>query len=147
MLARPRTPDCIRLHAQPEFAFTSKCSIAEWALPLASEGKFSEVADPRLNGKYVEEELKRVVLVALVCADNRPEKRPTMLEVVELLKGESKQKLSEVENNDVFKNPQFAVGNDETSGIEESSEIIEEGKDPEQVKEKETEHKSPHVVI
>ncbi|KAL4278444.1 hypothetical protein GQ457_03G042160 [Hibiscus cannabinus] len=124
----------------------SKRSIAEWALPLASEGKFSEVADPRLNGKYVEEELKRVVLVALVCADNRPEKRPTMLEVVELLKGESKQKLSELENNDVLKNPQFAVGN-ETSGIEECSEIIEEGKDPEQVKEKETAHRSPRVVI
>ncbi|KAE8688584.1 PTI1-like tyrosine-protein kinase [Hibiscus syriacus] len=103
-----------------------KRPIAEWALPLVSEGKLSEVADPKLNGKYVEEELKRLVLVALVCADNRPEKRPTMLEVVELLKGESQQKLSELENNEVFKYPQFAVCNDESSGIEESSEIIKE---------------------
>ncbi|XVF86440.1 hypothetical protein PTKIN_Ptkin18bG0040400 [Pterospermum kingtungense] len=50
---------------------TLKRSIAEWALPLACEGQFSEVADPRLNGKHGEEELKRVVLVALVCADPR----------------------------------------------------------------------------
>ncbi|KAE8699394.1 Brassinosteroid insensitive 1-associated receptor kinase 1 isoform 2 [Hibiscus syriacus] len=88
---------------------TSKSPIAEWALPLVSERKLSEVADPRLKGKYVEEELKRVVLIALVCTDNRPEKRPIMLEVVELLKRESKQKLSELENNDLFKYPRFTV--------------------------------------
>ncbi|XWS19103.1 hypothetical protein CRYUN_Cryun32bG0102500 [Craigia yunnanensis] len=34
---------------------TLKCSIAERALPLTCEGKFSEVSDPRLNGKYVEQ--------------------------------------------------------------------------------------------
>lgn len=107
-----------------------KRPIAEWALPLASEGKFSEVADPRLNGKYVEEELKRVVLVALVCADAQPEKRPTILEVVKLLKGESKEKLSELENSDLFKNPQSAVCNDEISASEERSDAIKEEKDP-----------------
>ncbi|KAL4334114.1 hypothetical protein GQ457_07G032340 [Hibiscus cannabinus] len=121
----------------------SKRPIAEWALPLASEGKFSELVDPRLNGKYVEEEFKRVVLVALVCADNRPEKRPTMLEVVELLKGESKQKLSELENNEVFKSPQLVVCNGETSGTEESSDVIKEEKDPEPVTEKEMGQDSP----
>ncbi|CAL0321997.1 unnamed protein product [Lupinus luteus] len=65
--------------------------------------KFSELADPRLNGNYVEEELKRVILVALICAQNQPEKRPTMLEVVELLRGKSKAKLSQVENSELFK--------------------------------------------
>ncbi|XP_021298375.1 PTI1-like tyrosine-protein kinase At3g15890 [Herrania umbratica] len=119
---------------------TSKRSIAEWALPLACEGKFSEVADPRLNGKYVEEELKRLVLVALLCADNRPEKRPTMLEVLELLKGESKEKLAELENNEVFKNPQTAGCNDGTPAAEESSDIIKEENDPKPVKE--TEHEN-----
>ncbi|KAK6284925.1 hypothetical protein POUND7_004064 [Theobroma cacao] len=115
---------------------TSKRSIAEWALPLACEGKFSEVADPRLNGKYVEEELKRLVLIALVCADNRPEKRPTMLEVLELLDGESKEKLAELENNEVFKNPQSAVCYDDgTPAAEESSDIIKEENDPKPVKE------------
>ena len=119
---------------------TLKRSIAEWVLPLACEGKFSEVADPRLNGKYVEEELKRVVLVALLCADNRSEKRPTMLEVLELLKGESKEKLSELENNELFKNPQSAVCNDGISSAEESMDIIKEEKDPKPVKETEQEN-------
>ncbi|XP_042466322.1 G-type lectin S-receptor-like serine/threonine-protein kinase At1g61490 [Zingiber officinale] len=35
----------------------------------------------------VEEELKRMVLVALACTQSMPEKRPTMTEVVDLLKG------------------------------------------------------------
>ncbi|GLT46675.1 hypothetical protein SLA2020_204250 [Shorea laevis] len=112
---------------------THKQSIAEWALPLACEKKFSELVDPKLNGKYVEEELKRVIFVALICADNQPEKRPTMLEVLELLKGESKEKLAELENNELFRRPQAAESTDVTSSAEESSEIIPEGKDPKQV--------------
>lgn len=102
-----------------------KRAINDWALPLACEKKFSELADPRLNGDYVEEELKRVVLVALICAQNQPEKRPTMVEVVELLKGESKEKVSQLENNELFKNP-LALGNnnDEISAAEGSSDFI-----------------------
>ncbi|OMO54346.1 hypothetical protein CCACVL1_27860 [Corchorus capsularis] len=109
-------------------------------IAIGSAEGIAELADPRLNGKYVEAELKRVVLVALVCADNRPEKRPTMLEVLELLKGESKDKLAELENNEVFKNPQSAVtNNDGISTAEESSEIIKEEKDPKPVTETELE--------
>ncbi|XP_055827168.1 PTI1-like tyrosine-protein kinase At3g15890 [Solanum dulcamara] len=96
---------------------TVKRTITDWALPLACEGKFSELADPRLNGNYVEEELKRVVLVALICAQNRPEKRPTMLDVVELLKGESKEKFTALENDEMFKIPP-AVDDDISSGAE-----------------------------
>ncbi|CAI8611720.1 unnamed protein product [Vicia faba] len=108
-----------------------KRSINDWALPLACEKKFSELADPRLNGDYSENELKRVVLVALVCAQNQPEKRPTMLEVVELLKGESKEKVSQLENNELFKNP-LAVGNNDeifVSAAEGSSDFISEEND------------------
>ncbi|WOK93779.1 hypothetical protein Cni_G02480 [Canna indica] len=79
--------------------------ITEWALTLAREKKFKEIADPKLNGNYVEEELTRMVLVALVCAQSMPEKRLTMLEVVELLKGMSKEKLSDLENDEIF-NPE-----------------------------------------
>lgn len=82
---------------------TMKLSITEWALPLARERKFNEIADPKLNGNYVEAELTRVVLVALFCAQNSPEKRPTVLEVVDLLKGASKEKLSKLENDDMFR--------------------------------------------
>ncbi|RDY12908.1 PTI1-like tyrosine-protein kinase, partial [Mucuna pruriens] len=107
-----------------------KRSISDWALPLACEKKFSELADPKLEGNYVEEELKRVVLIALVCAQSQPEKRPTILEVVELLKGESKDKLAQLENNELFKGP-TAVGHTDygTFPAEGSSDFISEEKE------------------
>ncbi|KAM2305722.1 hypothetical protein ACFXTH_025249 [Malus domestica] len=105
-----------------------KRTVTDWALPLACERKFDEIADPKLNGKYLEDELKRVVFVALLCAHSRPERRPTMLEVVELLKGESKEKLAQLENDELFKTPQVAEyteGNDGATAAEgESSDFI-----------------------
>ncbi|KAM1189285.1 hypothetical protein ACFX2J_024975 [Malus domestica] len=110
-----------------------KRTVTDWALPLACERKFDEIADPKLNGKYLEDELKRVVFVALLCAHSRPERRPTMLEVVELLKGESKEKLAQLENDELFKTPQVAEyneGNDGATAAEgESSDFISEEKD------------------
>ena len=106
-----------------------KRSITDWALPVVCEKKFSELADPRLNGKYVEEELKRVVLIALISAQSRPEKRPTMLEVVELLKGESKEKFDALENDELFKSPLPADYND-GSGVDDGSDFISEEKEP-----------------
>ncbi|XP_022642176.1 PTI1-like tyrosine-protein kinase At3g15890 isoform X2 [Vigna radiata var. radiata] len=100
---------------------TVRRSIVDWALPLVCEKKFSEIADPRLNGNYVEEELKRVVLVALMCAQDLPEKRPTMLDVVELLRGESKDKFSHIENSDMFRSRLAADG---TSVAEDSLDYI-----------------------
>ncbi|XP_009351272.2 PTI1-like tyrosine-protein kinase At3g15890 [Pyrus x bretschneideri] len=112
---------------------TMKRTITDWALPLACERKFDEIADPKLNGKYVEDELKRVVFVALLCAHSQPERRLTMLEAVELLKGESKEKLAQLENDELFKAPQVAEyneGNDGTTAAEEhSSDVISEEKD------------------
>ncbi|XP_050383201.1 PTI1-like tyrosine-protein kinase At3g15890 [Argentina anserina] len=108
---------------------TMKRTISDWALPLACEKKLDELADPRLNGKYVEDELKRVVFVGLLCAHNHPEKRPTILEVVELLKGESKEKFTKLENDELFKNHQAVDFNDGTSGAEDSSDFISEEKD------------------
>ncbi|KAL6568015.1 hypothetical protein OROHE_003699 [Orobanche hederae] len=87
--------------------------ITDWALPLACERKIDELADQKLNGKYVEEELKRVVFVGLMCAHNRPEKRPTMVEVVELLKGDN-EKFDSLESDELFKNSVVA-----DSGMEE----------------------------
>ncbi|KAL8457073.1 hypothetical protein ACS0TY_035059 [Phlomoides rotata] len=109
---------------------TMKRPITEWALPLACERKFEELADQRLDGKYDEEELKRVVFVGLICANNRPEKRPTMLEVVELLKGD-KEKFDAVESDEMFKSNVAA-----DSGAEDSSEFVSDEKEPKQEIEK-----------
>lgn len=86
---------------------TSRSSITDWALPLVREGNYRELADPKLNDNFVEEELKRLIVVALTCAQKQPEKRPTMLEVVELLKGEAKDKLTNLEDK-LFKSSQSA---------------------------------------
>ncbi|KAF3515995.1 hypothetical protein DY000_02059830 [Brassica cretica] len=80
----------------------TKRGITEWVLPLVYEKKYGDIVDQRLSGKYVEEELKRVVLVALMCAQNEPEKRPTMSEVVEMLMNESKEKMTYLEGTPLF---------------------------------------------
>ncbi|KAJ6810966.1 PTI1-like tyrosine-protein kinase [Iris pallida] len=79
-----------------------KRTITEWALPLARDRRFEEMADPKLEEKYAKEELRRVVVVAMTCAQSDPQKRPTMLEVVGLLKGECREKLSELEKSEMF---------------------------------------------
>jgi serine/threonine protein kinase len=82
---------------------TTKLTITEWALPLACDKKFKEIADSKLKDSFVEDELKRMVLVGLLCSQNNKEQRPIMSEVVDLLKGESAEKLSNLENDELFK--------------------------------------------
>ena len=67
-----------------------KCNIIDWATPLLEDGKVEEFVDPRLEGKYDEEEVIRVVKVATMCLQNSPGKRPTMIEVVNHLKRKTK---------------------------------------------------------
>ncbi|KVH93048.1 Protein kinase, ATP binding site-containing protein [Cynara cardunculus var. scolymus] len=71
-------------------------------IAIGSAEGIVEIADPKLNGNYSADEMKRVSLVGLICARNQPDKRPTILEVVELLKGESKEKVDALENDDMF---------------------------------------------
>ncbi|EPS59499.1 hypothetical protein M569_15303, partial [Genlisea aurea] len=78
-------------------------TITDWALPLVREKRFGELADPKLKGEYVEDELKRVVLIGLICSQNQAEKRPTILQVVELLRGGDKEKLAVLERHEMFK--------------------------------------------
>jgi serine/threonine protein kinase len=77
--------------------------IRNWILPLAKEGRYDEIVDSKLNDKYSESEVKRTVLIGLACTHREPEKRPAMLQVLSLLKGESKEMLSRLENEDLFR--------------------------------------------
>ncbi|MCO5563175.1 hypothetical protein L7F22_016812 [Adiantum nelumboides] len=76
-----------------------KRTIVEWAGPLVYEGKVDELVDPKLKGQFEESELRRLVYVAAMCAQSSPEKRPTMREVVESLKGEGLPFMPSVENS------------------------------------------------
>ncbi|GLJ43159.1 hypothetical protein SUGI_0895980 [Cryptomeria japonica] len=50
--------------------------------------RYSELVDPRLQGKFEETQLKRAIYVATRCAQNSPEDRPNMREVADMLRGE-----------------------------------------------------------
>ncbi|KAK3156201.1 hypothetical protein QOZ80_2AG0104180 [Eleusine coracana subsp. coracana] len=105
---------------------TTKLTITEWALPLARDKKFKEIADPKLKDVFDEDELRRMVLVGLICSQNNKEQRPIMSEVVELLKGESTDKLSNLENDDLFKPEQ--ASSYQGSSVPDSSDCITEEK-------------------
>ncbi|RLN13475.1 PTI1-like tyrosine-protein kinase [Panicum miliaceum] len=94
--------------------------IRNWVLPLAKEGRYDEIADSKLSDKFSESELKRMVLVGLACTHSEPEKRPTMLEVVPLLKGESKETLLKLEREELFR-PDSTVSSQGTSTPEGST--------------------------
>ncbi|CAA6670494.1 unnamed protein product [Spirodela intermedia] len=109
-----------------KLSHAEKRTISDWVLQLVWEKNFAAVADPKLNGNFVEAELRRIVLVALVCAQNRQEKRPTMLQVLGLLRGESKEDLETLENDELFR-----PGTNGLSGGDGSSDFISEGRDVE----------------
>ncbi|KAF5956646.1 hypothetical protein HYC85_003871 [Camellia sinensis] len=64
-----------------------KRTITEWAEPLILKGRFKELVDPKLRGNFDENQLKQAINVAALCVQTESEKRPTMKEVVSLLKG------------------------------------------------------------
>ncbi|KAL6897981.1 hypothetical protein ACP4OV_006577 [Aristida adscensionis] len=99
------------------------CGIRNWVLPLAKEGRYDEIADSKLSDKYSESELKRMVLIGLACTQREPEKRPTMLEVVSILKGESKELLLKLEKDELFR-PDSTVSSHGISTPDESTDCV-----------------------
>ncbi|KAF8413077.1 hypothetical protein HHK36_001053 [Tetracentron sinense] len=64
-----------------------KRGIVQWATPFVEEGNFDKIADPRLMGRFDRTQLMSLVTIAMRCTDGNQENRPSMMEVVELLKG------------------------------------------------------------
>lgn len=85
----------------------ARCTLADWAVRLVSEGKYDEVVDPRLQRKYNIAELKRVVHAAVACAHTSSGQRPTIHEVVQFLKGEMDEKLFKERTRKQAKNPKL----------------------------------------
>ncbi|GER27805.1 protein kinase superfamily protein [Striga asiatica] len=57
-----------------------------WARPLMESGNLRELADPKLEGRYEMDQLFRVALTASYCVRQSSLYRPSMTEVMELLK-------------------------------------------------------------
>ncbi|XP_024985126.1 L-type lectin-domain containing receptor kinase VIII.1 isoform X2 [Cynara cardunculus var. scolymus] len=66
-----------------------KSSLVDWAWGLHREGRLLDVADPRLCGEFEDAEMRKVLLVGLVCSHPDPAVRPTMRNVVQMLVGEA----------------------------------------------------------
>ncbi|KDP39264.1 hypothetical protein JCGZ_01021 [Jatropha curcas] len=64
-------------------------NLVDWVWGLYSEGKIIEAADERLNGEFEEEEMTRLLLVGLSCANPDSMARPTMRRVLQILNGEA----------------------------------------------------------
>ncbi|XP_043723311.1 proline-rich receptor-like protein kinase PERK12 isoform X2 [Telopea speciosissima] len=64
-------------------------SLVEWARPLLNDalesGDFEEIADPRLEHRYVESEMFRMIETAAACVRHAAQKRPRMAQVVRAL--------------------------------------------------------------
>ncbi|KAF3551046.1 hypothetical protein DY000_02004335 [Brassica cretica] len=106
----------------------AKLGLTEWVLPLVYERKFGEIVEQRVKEEDVGERLKKVVLVGLLCAQREAEMRPTMSQVVEMLMNESKEKMSELECNPLFKKP-CSSGDENHREDQEGADVITEEKD------------------
>ncbi|XP_060201657.1 probable serine/threonine-protein kinase PBL7 [Lycium barbarum] len=60
-------------------------NLVEWATPLIKDEKFSEMADPTLQGHFPAKGLQQALIVAGMCVDEQPTKRPSIAEVVTFL--------------------------------------------------------------
>ncbi|KAG8381419.1 hypothetical protein BUALT_Bualt06G0120100 [Buddleja alternifolia] len=81
-----------------------KRDIVQWVTPYVHRGAFDHIADPRLKGNFDRDELKKVLMIAMLCTDSNPENRPSMLKVVDLLKGgigSRKKEMRRVKSNTV----------------------------------------------
>ncbi|KAI8550976.1 hypothetical protein RHMOL_Rhmol06G0148500 [Rhododendron molle] len=59
-----------------------------FALEMHEQGRYLELADPRLEGRVTSEDVEKLVRVALCCAHEDPTLRPNMVSVVSMLEGD-----------------------------------------------------------
>ncbi|KAL2480980.1 putative receptor-like serine/threonine-protein kinase [Abeliophyllum distichum] len=63
----------------------SEQSLLLWARPIMESGNLTQLADPKMEGKYDMDQLHRVVLTASCCVRQSSIWRPSMTEVLQLL--------------------------------------------------------------
>ncbi|KAM7277591.1 hypothetical protein ACFE04_004725 [Oxalis oulophora] len=64
-------------------------NLVDWVWGLYGEGRILEAADKRLCGGFSEEDMKKLLLIGLSCANPDSEVRPTMRRVLQILNNEA----------------------------------------------------------
>lgn len=64
-------------------------NLVEWVWGLHNQGRIVEAADVRLQGQFNEGEMRKVLLVGLLCSHPDSLSRPTMRNVLQILGGEA----------------------------------------------------------
>jgi serine/threonine protein kinase len=59
--------------------------LVEWVWEKYKEGRMLEVVDPKLNGKFDENEVMMVLKLGMICSNDVPTIRPSMRQVVRIL--------------------------------------------------------------
>ncbi|KAL3613588.1 hypothetical protein CASFOL_042622 [Castilleja foliolosa] len=67
---------------------SNRQSLVLWAKPHLEKNNINEIVDPRLGDNYNIIEMKRAMFTASICIHHLPNSRPTMIRVVEMLRGE-----------------------------------------------------------
>ncbi|KAI6696864.1 hypothetical protein NL676_016983 [Syzygium grande] len=63
--------------------------LLDWVLGLLVEHILEILVDPDLQGEYDQEEMGKVIQLALLCTQTVPRRRPSMAQVVRILEGHS----------------------------------------------------------
>ncbi|CAK9145109.1 unnamed protein product [Ilex paraguariensis] len=80
---------CGRRPIEREQEGENMVNLVDWVWGLYSEGRIFEAADKRLNGEFHEEEMRKLLLVGLSCANPDSTERPTMRRVFQILNNEA----------------------------------------------------------
>ncbi|XP_044487311.1 probable L-type lectin-domain containing receptor kinase S.7 [Mangifera indica] len=80
---------CGRRPIEREGDSNKMVNLVDWVWGLHAEGRVIEAADKRLNGEFNEEEMKKLLLLGLSCANPDSAERPSMRRVVQILNNEA----------------------------------------------------------
>ncbi|CAL1384746.1 unnamed protein product [Linum trigynum] len=79
---------CGRRPIEREAESQRMVNLVDWVWGLYGEGKVLEAADERLKGEFEIEDVKKMMMVGLSCANPDSGERPTMRRVLQMLNGE-----------------------------------------------------------
>ncbi|MCE2055174.1 putative L-type lectin-domain containing receptor kinase S.7 [Datura stramonium] len=80
---------CGRRPIEGEGSGHEMVNLVDWVWRLYSEGRIIDAADKRLNGDFNKEEMKKLLLVGLSCANPDSTERPCMRRVFQILNNEA----------------------------------------------------------